>query len=101
MGDLTVFAEQIYLLRLKEILFQDTVQILLYKTDQNLSVMLRPLIKSFLRHPITFNSGGRKGKWRGFEGKTGGEGFSRRILFGAAVATGIAFFCTDTCPYTG
>ena len=34
MGDLTtrnmtVFAEQIYLLRLKEILFQDTVQILL------------------------------------------------------------------------
>ena len=66
-------------------------------------VMLRTMIKSFSRHPITFqlknHSDGRKGKWGGggFEGKTGGS--SRRIL-GAAVATGFAFFfCTDT--YTG
>ena len=65
--------------------------------------MLRTMIKSFSRHPITFqlknHSDGRKGKWGGggIEGKTGGS--SRRIL-GAAVATGFAFFfCTDT--YTG
>ena len=78
------------------------------QTDQKFSVMLRPLIKSFLRRPIFQSkrgnhSGERIPNWGegGLAKNGGGEGFSRRIFLGAAAATGFAFLCTETCPYTG
>ena len=73
-------------------------------TDQKFSVMVWPLIKSFLRRPI-FQSKRRNhsGNWGdgGLAGNGGLEGFSRRIFLGATAATGFAFLCTETCPYSG
>ena len=87
--NLTVVARQIHVC-----IFVET------NTEQKFGVMLRPLIKSFLRWTISqFERGERKANWGGRG--SGGEGVSRGLLLGAAAATGFAFLCTDANPHTG
>ena len=90
--NLTVVARQIHMC-----IFVET------NTEQKFGVMLRPLIKSFLRWTISqCERGERKANWGGRGGGSGGEGFSRRgLLLGAAAATGFAFLCTDANTHTG
>ena len=72
---MTAFAEQIYTLTERNIVPRHCTNTVLVQTSD---VMLWPLIKNVLRHPITW----------------------RTLLGAAAVATVTAFF-TDTCPYSG
>ena len=73
--NMTAFAEQIYTLTERNIVPRHCTNTVLVQTSD---VMLWPLIKNVLRHPITW----------------------RTLLGAAAVATVTAFF-TDTCPYSG
>ena len=102
------FARQICILTETNTVTKNCTNTVQTQTDQKFSVMLRPLIKSFLRRPIFQSKRGnhsseRKGNWGegGLARNGGGERFSRRIFLGAAAATGFALLCTETCPYTG